>query len=97
MKKVSLYIDKELWMRFKEAVLGRHGTLRMLSKEVESLLRNSPAERDIEEAFKGMGVDVKAVFSPVDVKHSRPGLQGPPSEDLIQRMRGRHIAEDLPR
>ncbi|MEM2047384.1 MAG: hypothetical protein QXZ06_05845 [Candidatus Jordarchaeales archaeon] len=97
MKKVSLYLNEELWVRFKEEVLRRHGTLRKLSNEVESLLRTSLAEEDIVEAFKGMDVDVKALSSPEEVKHDRPKLLGPPSESLIREMRRRRIAEGLPR
>ncbi|MEM2841874.1 MAG: hypothetical protein QW201_01015 [Thermoproteota archaeon] len=95
LKKVSLYLDEELWTRFKEIVLGRHGTLRRLSSEVESLLRTSLVGESVEQALKKMGIDVKAFISPEEVKQSRPKLRGQPSEVLIRDMRGRRIAEGL--
>ncbi|MBS7612255.1 hypothetical protein KEJ27_08680 [Candidatus Bathyarchaeota archaeon] len=96
MKKVSLYLDDKLWIKFKEVVLRRHGTLRKLSNEVENVLRASLVEENIEEAFKAMDLDVKVVSSPEDVKRSRPKLQGPSSELLIRKMRGMRIDEGLP-
>ena len=95
MKKVSLYLDEELWVKFKEAVLRKHGTLRKLSSEVESLLRASLVDEDVERALKKMGIDVKAFISPEEVKKGRPKLRGPPSQVLIREMRGRRIAENL--
>lgn len=96
LKKVSLYLNEELWIRFKEAVLKKHGTLRKLSDEVENLLRASMIDEEIEKAFKNMGISVKTVFSPEEVKRNRPQLRGPPSEVLIKKMRGRRV-EGLPR
>jgi len=95
LKKVSLYLDEELWVRFKEAVLKKHGTLRKLSNEVENLLRASMVDEDIEKVFKKMGISVKTVFSPEEVKRDRPQLRGPPSEFLIRKMRGGRV-ESLP-
>lgn len=91
MKKVSLYLDEELWIKFKEAVLRKHGTLRKLSDEVESLLRASIADESIEKAFKEMGVDLKTIISPEMIKYDRPKLRGPPSEVLIRKMRSGHV------
>lgn len=96
MKKVSLYLDEELWVKFKEAVLKKHGTLRKLSDEVENLLRVSMINEDIEKAFKEMGLKVKAVSSPEEIKRDRPRLRGPPSEVLVRKMRSRRV-EVLPR
>lgn len=96
LKKVSLYLNEELWIRFKEAVLKKHGTLRKLSDEVENLLRASMIDEEIEKAFKNIGINVKTVFSPEEVKRNRPQLRGPPSEVLIKKMRGRRV-EGLPR
>ena len=55
LKKVSLYIDEKLWTKFKEIVLRKHGTLRKLSSEVESLLRASLIDEEIGHVFKRMG------------------------------------------
>lgn len=93
MKKVSLYLDEEVWVKFKEAVLKKHGTLRKLSSEVESLLRASLVNEDVEQAFKKMSV--KTFISPEEVKQGRPKLRGPPSQILIREMRGRRVAENI--
>lgn len=93
--KVSLYLDKELWTRFKEAVLRKHGTLRKLSDEVENLLRFSLVGEEIELAFEKLDVKTRAVS--IDrIKRERPRLRGLPSEIIIREMRGRRIAEALP-
>jgi len=96
LKKVSLYIDEKLWIKFKELVLRKHGTLRKLSDEVESLLRTFLIDEEVEQALKRMDVDIEALISPEEVKRGRPELRGPPSEDLIREMRGRRIAEGIP-
>ena len=97
MKKVSLYIDEKLWTRFKEAVLRKHGTLRKLSSEVENLLRTSLVDEEVSRVFERIGVDTEVPTSPEVVKRGRPELRGPPSEDLVREMRGRRIAEGIPR
>lgn len=97
LKKVSLYVDEKLWIRFKEAVLKKHGTLRKLSSEVESLLRFSLVEEEVQSAFERLGVRLESVISSDKIKQNRPKLRGPPSEELIREMRGRGIAEALSR
>ena len=97
MRKVSLYIDEDLWVRFKEAVLRKHGTLRKLSSEVESLIRESLIGEEAIQGFAGLDVEVDTLISPKEIKENRPRLRGPPSEAIIREMRGRRIAEDIPR
>jgi len=96
-RKVSLYIDEDLWVRFKEAVLRKHGTLRKLSSEVESLIRESLIGEEAVQSFTKIGVEVDALISPKEIKKNRPKLRGPPSEAIIREMRGRRIVEDIPR
>jgi len=96
LKKVSLYIDEKLWTEFKEAILRRHGTLRKLSSEVENLLRAFLIDEEIWRTFEKMGVDIRVLISPEEIKRNRPKLRGPPSEDLIREMRGKRIAEGIP-
>jgi len=94
--KVSLYLDEKLWVKFKEEVLRKHGTLRKLSSEVESLLQTSIVDDEVvEQAFKKMGIDVRTFISPEEVKERRPKLRGPSSEVLIREMRRKRIGEDL--
>jgi len=97
LKKVSIYIDEKLWTKFKEVVLRKHGTLRKLSSEVESLLRAFLIDEGIEQIFKKMNIDVGILRSPEEIKKSRPKLRGPSSEVLIREMRGRRIVEDISR
>jgi len=97
LKKVSIYIDEKLWTKFKEVVLRKHGTLRKLSSEVESLLRAFLIDEEIEQIFKKMNIDVGILRSPEEIKKSRPKLRGPSSEVLIREMRGRRIVEDISR
>ncbi|MCK5563001.1 hypothetical protein KAI30_02420 [Candidatus Bathyarchaeota archaeon] len=92
--KVSLYLDEELWAKFKEAVLRKHGTLRKLSDEVENLLRFSLVGEEVELAFKRLNIETKAVSIDA-IKRERPKLRGLPSELIIREMRGRRIAEAL--
>lgn len=96
LKKVSLYINEELWARFKEVVLRKHGTLRKLSSEVEDLLMASLPDDEVKRAFEKMGADIGTLISPEEVKRGRPKLRGPPSEDLIREMRGRPVAKGIP-
>ena len=93
LKRVSIYIDEKLWTKFKEVVLRKHGTLRKLSSEVESLLRAFLIDEEVEEVFKKMSIDVRILRSPEEIKKSRPKLRVPSSEVLIREMRGRYVAE----
>jgi hypothetical protein len=92
--KVSLYLDEELWSRFKEAVLRKHGTLRKLSDEVENLLRYFLAGEEIESGFERLNIKARTI-SIDDIKRERPMLRGLPSEFIIRKMRGRRVAEAL--
>jgi hypothetical protein len=97
LKKVSLYIDEELWARFKEFVLRKHGTLRKLSCEVENLLQTSLVDEKVRQAFEKMSVDVRTLISPEEIKRERPKLRGPPSENLIREMREKPVAKGISR
>lgn len=97
MKKISLYVDEEVWMKFREEVFKRHGSLRSLSSEVEGLLRSSLIDDALKSTFGALGFDVRGTISSEDVKRGRPLLRGPPSEDMIREMRGRRAVKALPR
>lgn len=96
LKKVSIYVDEALWNRLKEEVLRKHGTLRNLSAEVESLIRSSLVDEEVRSAFNELEIDVSGVLSPEEIERDRPKLRGPPSEELVGEMRGRRLAEALP-
>ncbi|MGB9660280.1 MAG: hypothetical protein ACPLY9_07205, partial [Nitrososphaerales archaeon] len=88
-------VTLNIMRRVRNEVFYKAGTLRRLSSEVEELLRTSLIDEDVGQAFKRMNVDMKTIFSPEGVKQGRPKLQGPPSEIIIRKMRGRRIAEGL--
>lgn len=96
LKKVSLYIDENLWIKFKEVVLRKHGTLRKLSSEVEALLQESLIDEEIGRIFEKMGLNIRVLESPEEIKQTRPKLRGPPSEVLIREMRGKHATKGIP-
>lgn len=97
MGKVSLYIDEEVWAKFREEVFRKYGNLRKLSKEVEALLRSTLVEDTITSGFRKLGTEAKGVISSGEVKEKRPMLKGPPSEKIVKEMRQKRIVEALPR
>jgi hypothetical protein len=97
LKKVSLYVDEELWTKFKENVLRKHGTLRKLSSEVEESLRHSLVDEELLLGpFKKMEVNIDVSVTPEKIKRNRPRLRGPPSEILVREMRGKRVSKSLP-
>ncbi|MEM3591085.1 MAG: hypothetical protein QW702_03175 [Candidatus Bathyarchaeia archaeon] len=95
MRKISLYIDEELWAKFKDTVLRKHGTLRKLSNEVENLLRETLVDEEVRQALKRINANIKTLKSPEEIKRERPTLRGPAAELLIREMRGNPIAKGL--
>jgi hypothetical protein len=95
--KVSVYIDDSVWISFREQVFQKHGNLRKLSDEVESLLRAAIVEDAVISAFKKIGITVKGTTSAREIKATRPPLRGPSSEEILKEMRRKRIAEALPR
>jgi len=96
LKKVSLYLDERLWARFKEVVLGRHGTLRKLSNEVEGVIRSSIVDEEyLKQAFKMAGANLNVSISSEELRKVRPKLRGPPSEVLVRGMRRARFAESV--
>lgn len=94
--KVGLYVDDEVWAKFKELVFKKHKTLRRLSSEVEVLLRSLMMDEVITSGLGGIGVEVKETMPSSEVKRGRPPLRGPPAEEIVREMRGRRLAEALP-
>ncbi len=70
-KKVAVYVDDEAWSRFKEVVLRKYGTTRMLSKEVQRLI-DSYLANDIEKFLRKFS---SGFISSEDVKKNRPELR----------------------
>ena len=71
-KKVAVYVDDEAWSRFKEVVLRKYGTTRMLSKEVQRLIDSYLANDTIEKFLRKFS---SGFISSEDVKKNRPELR----------------------
>lgn len=95
MTKVSVYIDDSVWAKFRKQVFRKYGNLRKLSSEVEMLLRSIIIEDAVTSGFEKMGLKVNGTISSREIKTTRPRLRGPPSEEIVRRMRQRRIAEAL--
>ena len=61
--KVSLYIDDDVWKRFRRRVLLERGELKGLSSEVQELIVESSVEELLGKGFDQLGVDVKPLSS----------------------------------
>jgi len=79
--KVTVYVDDDVWSKFRASVFERHGSLRVLSKEVERSLRQSLQEGEVVTfltQLRGRGGPRK---------HARPRLRGSPAEVDVREMR----------
>lgn len=94
MTKVTVYIDDSIWLNFKKQVFQKHGNLRHLSSEVETLLQDDVAEEKVISGFEKMGVTVKGTISSQKIKAVRPKLRGPPSEEIVKEMRRKRLCLD---
>lgn len=83
-------------MKFKEDVFKRHGSLRKLSSEVETLIQSFLIEDVLTSTFNNLGIRTGGVISSGDIKRGRPLLRGPPSEEIIREMRGKRAAKAIP-
>jgi len=95
--KVSLYINEEVWAKFREEVFRKYGSLRKLSSEVEALLRSTLVEDKVKSEFEKLGIKTGSTISSMEVKEKRCMLKGPPSEKIVRKMRQKRVAEALSR
>jgi hypothetical protein len=86
-KKVSVYLDEKTWNKFKASVFAKHGSLRYLSQEVETILRSEDAENALTSLSDKMGLNATGLITSSDIKKNRPKSRGPPSEEIIREMR----------
>lgn len=84
-------------LKFGTQAFQKYGSLRKISSEVEDLLRALIMEDEIQTAFKKTGISIKGVTSSQEIIETRPMLKGPPAEEIMKQMRGRKVAETLPR
>jgi len=81
MAKVTVYLDDDVWSKFRASVFEKHGSLRVLSKEVELSLKQALQEGDVLTylaRLRGKGGPKK---------HVRPHLRGSPAEVDVREMR----------
>jgi hypothetical protein len=93
--KVSVYVNDAVWEIFKAQVFEKHGSMRKLSSEIETLLRAAIIQNQVVSAFETIGVKAKGTTSSQEIKALRPKLRGPPSEEIVQEMRHRRLAQTL--
>jgi hypothetical protein len=93
--KVSIYIDNAVWESFKAQVFQKHGNMRKISSEVEEILRAEIVQNQVVLEFKEMGIKAKGTASSQEIKALRPKLKGPSSEDILNEMRQRRVAQTL--
>ncbi len=67
MGKVSVYIDGEIWQRFKKMIVQRTGDTRSLSKEVQSLIEETIVEKTLLDSFKKLDLKLEKLPSFDDI------------------------------
>ncbi len=81
MAKVTVYLDDDVWSKFRASVFEKHGSLKVLSKQVELSLKHALQEDEVLTylaRLRGKG-------SPK--KHVRLRLKGSPAEVDVREMR----------
>lgn len=74
MGKVSIYIDEEIWRKFKKVIVQRTGDTRSLSKEVQSLIEERIVEKALLDAFEGLDLKLQKLPSFGDIKPAVPRI-----------------------
>jgi len=81
MAKVTVYVDDDVWSKFRASVFQRRGSLKGLSEEVEGSLRSSLVEEEavafLQTLKSGLGAK----------KRTRPVLRGPSAGPQVRAMR----------
>lgn len=95
MAKVTIYLDDDVWSNFKAQVFKKHGSLRKLSCEVESILRMAIVGDQIVSAFESIGATAKGTVSSQEIKALRPKLRGQPSEEIVRELRHKRVAQTI--
>ena len=81
MAKVTVYLDDDVWSKFRASVFEKHGSLKVLSKGVELSLKQALQEGEVLTylaRLRGTGSLKKRV---------RPRLKGSPAEVDVREMR----------
>jgi len=86
--KVSVYIDEELWKKFKKMIVQRTGDTRSLSREVQTLIEETIVEKTLLDAFKRLGLNLEKLPSFGDIKLVVP-TEPTSSGRIVREMRGK--------
>jgi hypothetical protein len=84
--KVTVYVDDDVWSRFRASVFHKHGSLKTLSREVEGSLRSTLPEEDLLQYLEGLKAGINSR------SRTRPSLRGPPAEAQVRMMRRKRAA-----
>jgi hypothetical protein len=81
MAKVTVYLDDDVWSKFRASVFEKHGSLKVLNKQVELSLKQALQEDEV--------LTYLALLreKPSPKKHVRPHLKGSPAEVDVREMR----------
>ncbi len=85
MAKVTVYLDDDVWSKFRASVFEKHGSLKVLSKEVERSLKRALQEDEVLTylaRLRGKGTPKK---------HVRPRLKGSSAEVDVREMKRRRF------
>jgi len=83
--KVTVYVDDDVWSKFRASVFEKHGSLKVLSKEVEQSLRQSLQEGEVLTFLARLKGRASAK------KRTRPRLKGSPAEVDVRELRRRRF------
>ncbi len=81
MAKVTVYVDDEIWAKFRASVMEKHGSLKLLDKEVEQSLTQILKEGELLTHLARLGGTAG------QKQRDRPRLRGPPAEQNVRQMR----------
>jgi hypothetical protein len=83
--KVTVYVDDDVWSKFRTSVFDKHGSLKVLSKEVERSLKQSLQEDEVLTFL----AQLRGRAGPKG--RARPRLKGSPAELDVSEMRRRRF------
>jgi hypothetical protein len=89
--KVSLYVDDDLWRRFREAVLRARGTSRALSDQVAELIEDALTQEAVAKGFSLIGKSSTKILSAAEIKPVSPRAKTSAGK-AIREMRGGRAA-----
>jgi len=74
MTKVSIYMDEDVWKRFKKLVVARTGDMKALSKEVQKLVKESLVEDTLLNGFRSLCPSIEQLPSARSVEAVIPSV-----------------------